>query len=125
MAEPIVPNSGDDMGKVECTRSFMEELAENFGIPYLDIEYAFEGESRNTALRVCQSVEEKEIVSPRKRGEAVCDWARKYRKGHYRYASRPGPTGGPTVAPTQRERIKYPVDQIARNLWRMSDGGLS
>jgi hypothetical protein len=73
MATQSIADGGDQLEEVRecpvCTVTYMETLSSDFEIPFRNVEGAFMGVSMKTAFRVCEWVEEKDIASPRKRGE--------------------------------------------------------
>lgn len=114
-------------GKVKCDETFIRYLAETYGFPRIDVQYALEGETTQYAEKACKSLESQleyeGTISPRRRGERLDAWARQYSKGRYRHSTRVGPTGGKTVTPKQGERWpKFSNEQIERNLERFLGG---
>lgn len=91
-------------------------LAEDFGIPEVDVRDALIGEPKTKAIAVCGWAEE-QGKAPIKKGEALTAWAKKHKAG--RYAKARGPEGGRVRVPVRRERETFSREQVLANLERM------
>lgn len=95
----------------------VQRLAKEFAIAERDVADAFLGESMDLARRICKWVCSTDARSPLQRGERLSEWAKKNHAGVY--GSYNAPVDATVVEPIRKERTRYPVEQIARNLWRM------
>lgn len=117
MPDRIIPPKEQE----RCTTQDLVELQSDYGIPMRDLTAALRGVKRSVAVAACEYVLTTGAKAPYQKGDQLTKWAKRNNMGMYSKSTTAPPTGGLTVTPVRKERMKFSNKQIAKNLARFGE----